>query len=216
VPSSPAATTPTLPPSGRSAAPKLKSGRIRVTRGICRWHWTRPTTSPSTYAAWWPCGTRAASTPAAVISLPRGASRTTWSTGPTVDPPASLTSKTIVGGTIMCCCTSWAGRLPSTRTAPARSPAPTGRPSAATARRRGPGNRPRNQRGIAIVGGVWPAKTSADPDRTRRRDAVVGWDQRRYSSARMIEAPCSRPESWADHFGVGRHRIVRFIPSTAD
>src|ERR1700683_391076 len=100
--------------------------------------------------------------------------------------------------------------------ASAVSPAPTARPPAATAPQPAPGNQPRNQRGIAIVGGVWPAKTSADLMRPDGTMAVVGWDQRRYSSARLIKLARSRPGSWADHIGAGRHRIVRFIPSTAD
>src|ERR1700683_963188 len=98
----------------------------------------------------------------------------------------------------------------------ARSPAPTARPSAATAPQPAPGNQPRNQRGIAIVGGVGPAKTSADLMRPDGTMAVVGRDQRRYSSARMIKVARSRPGSWDDNIGAGRHRIVRFIPSSAD
>ena len=48
--------------------------------------------------------------------------------------PTSLTNlKDYAAGTTTCCCTSSAGPSPSTPTAPATSPAPTARPSAATA-----------------------------------------------------------------------------------
>ena len=54
----------------------------------CRWTSARPTISPSTSAAWPPCGTRAAPTPAAATSPPPPANPTTSGTAPTADPPA--------------------------------------------------------------------------------------------------------------------------------
>ena len=51
---------------GKDGSPELlPTGEVLAEElGICRWHWPRPTTSPSNCAASWPCGTSTASTPA--------------------------------------------------------------------------------------------------------------------------------------------------------
>ncbi len=69
----------------------------------------RPTTSPSTSAPWWRCGTRRASSPAAATSPRAAVSPTTSSTDPTAATPASPTSKITAGGTTTSSCTNSAG-----------------------------------------------------------------------------------------------------------
>ena len=75
----------------------------------CRWTSARPTTSPCICVAWWRCGTRTASTPAAATSPPLAANRTMCGTAGTAAAPASPTSRTTVTGITTSCCTSWAG-----------------------------------------------------------------------------------------------------------